>query len=61
MPDGKYYEGKFDKKNRPFDDEAVMHFPDRQTSMTGVYKKGKWAPLNELTVCDETPAEANWS
>ena len=61
MLDGNYYEGKFDKKNRPFDEDAVMHFPQRNASVGGVFKKGKWAPLNDLVVCDETPAEADWT
>jgi len=60
MADGKYYEGKFDKKNRPCDEEAVMHFPERNSSMVGVYKKGKWAPLNDLIECEEVPSDANW-
>jgi hypothetical protein len=60
MADGNYYEGRFDKKNRPSDSEASMHFPGKRISMQGVFKKGKWAPLPDLVVCDEKPHEAEW-
>lgn len=57
MRDGNYYEGLFDKKNRPSDANARMHFPQLGITMSGVFKKGKWAPLNELTVSEEKPAD----
>lgn len=60
MVDGNYFEGKFDKKNRPCDENAVMHFPSRGISMHGVIKKGIWAPLNEFTVDTEAPVDATW-
>lgn len=61
MSDGVYYEGKFDKKNRPSDSNATMHFPEKRTVMAGVYKKGRWAPLNDIHVSEETPAAENWA
>jgi len=60
MADGNYFEGAFDKKNRPCDAEATMHFPPLNMSVQGVFKKGKWAPLNELRVCEERPADEEW-
>jgi len=60
MADGVYYEGRFDKKNRPADSEATMHFPRQAVMMAGVFRKGKWAPLNAVTVSDETPADEQW-
>lgn len=62
MKDGTYFEGKFDKKNRPCDEAGSMHFPRKGISMVGVFQKGRWAPLNELTVSDEVPVEGEaWS
>lgn len=61
MVDGNYFEGTFDKKNRPCDSNATMHFPGKQLTMRGEYKKGRWAPLNELIVSKEVPAEEQWA
>ena len=62
MHDGSYFEGAFDKKNRPCDDHGTMHFPRSKMAVTGVFKKGVWAPLNELVVDNEVPAqEEGWS
>jgi hypothetical protein len=60
MSDGNYYEGLFDTKNRPFCNHASFHFPQRQIAVQGVFRKGKWAPLNEMTVSDEKPEEMTW-
>lgn len=57
LPDGTYYEGKFDRKNRPLDDMASMHYPNLKMSQHGVYKRGVWAPTCELEVCHETPVD----
>ncbi|KAG8342159.1 putative MORN repeat [Trypanosoma vivax] len=55
--DGSYYEGHFNKKNRPCDDEASMHYPSLKMSQTGKFKRGIWAPTSELKVCEETPVD----
>lgn len=61
MCDGNYYEGKFDKKNRPCDVAATLHFPSAKMAVSGVYKKGRWAPLNEFRVSEEVPAAEEWA
>ena len=60
LADGTYYEGHFDKKNRPDDNDAAIIFPRHAIRMTGVYKKKCWAPLNEFIVSAEKPAEHQW-
>ena len=60
MRDGNYFEGKFDSKNRPCDDEGQMHFPERHVAMKGVFKKSVWSPTNEIVVSDEVPVPAEW-
>ncbi|ORC93397.1 uncharacterized protein TM35_000012740 [Trypanosoma theileri] len=57
FPDGTYYEGLFNKKNRPCDDCATMHYPSTKMVQTGVFKRGIWAPSSELMVCGETPID----
>eukprot|EP00758_Cryptobia_borreli_P000989 Tbor_TRINITY_DN1838_c0_g1::TRINITY_DN1838_c0_g1_i1::g.23051::m.23051 len=59
MSDGVYYEGKFDKKNRPGDDAGVMHIPHLNIRMRGSYKMGRWAPTNKLSVSHEVPVDEN--
>mmetsp|Transcript_31713 Transcript_31713/g.36628 ORF Transcript_31713/g.36628 Transcript_31713/m.36628 type:complete len:322 (-) Transcript_31713:271-1236(-) len=62
MRDGTYYEGKFDKKNRPCDEAGSMHFPRKGISMLGAFQKGRWAPLSELHVSEEVPVSTDeWS
>jgi len=60
MPDGNYYEGKFDAKNRPCDDNATIYFTQRHVAATGAFKKGVWAPKNEMTVSDVVPVPPEW-
>jgi hypothetical protein len=60
MRDGNYFEGKFDAKNRPCDDDGQMHFPDRHVAMKGVFRKSVWAPTNDIVVSDEAPVPAEW-
>lgn len=60
MRDGTYFEGKFDSKNRPCDDDGQMHFPDRHVAMKGVFRKGVWSPTNDIVVSDEVPVPADW-
>ena len=61
MHDGTYFEGKFDKKNRPADENGTMVFPRKGIAMQGVFLKGRWAPLNELTVSADVPVdEGTW-
>jgi hypothetical protein len=60
LSDGTYFEGTFDKKNRPMDTDGRMHFPSRQIVLSGVFRKGKWAPHNEVTVSDEKVDEEEW-
>lgn len=57
LPDGTYYEGKFDKKNRPLDNNASMHYPNSKMAQKGVFKRGIWAPARALEVCDEVPVD----
>ncbi|EAO00260.1 hypothetical protein C3747_14g67 [Trypanosoma cruzi] len=57
FPDGTYYEGLFNKKNRPCDDAASMHFPSIKMAQTGVFRRGVWAPSSALQVCEETPVD----
>lgn len=57
LPDGTYYEGKFDKKNRPLDGAASMHYPSLAMAQNGVFKRGVWAPTSELIVCEEMPVD----
>lgn len=57
LPDGTYYEGKFDKKNRPFDNAASMHYPALSMAQNGTFKRGVWAPTSELRVCEEIPVD----
>ncbi|AYU75773.1 hypothetical protein, conserved [Leishmania donovani] len=54
---GSYYEGKFDKKNRPLDDAASLHYPSIQMAQTGAFKRGVWAPTSALQVCSEVPVD----
>lgn len=60
MRDGTYFEGKFDAKNRPCDDEGQMHFPERHVAMKGVFRKAVWSPTNDIVVSDEVPVPAEW-
>ena len=57
MADGIYFEGKFDKKNRPCDPSGTVHFPHLNVSQTGVYKMDRWAPVNEIAINDEVPVD----
>lgn len=59
--DGAYFEGSFDKKNRPMDPAGTMHFPSRNIVLQGEYRKGVWAPSNEITSSEEKPEEAEWA
>lgn len=64
MADGSYYEGKFDAKNRPCDEQGQIHFPRKGIRMVGVFQRNKWAPLAEMVLSEETPAtveDAPWS
>eukprot|EP00759_Apiculatamorpha_spiralis_P017638 PhF_6_TR23789/c0_g1_i1/m.33285/K19755/RSPH1; radial spoke head protein 1 len=58
MCDDITYEGKFEK-NYPQDECGTVHFPNSHLSQKGVYKKGKWAPLQHFDgselVKDELP------
>lgn len=57
LPDGTYYEGKFDKKNRPQDSSASMHYPATKMAQKGVFKRGVWAPTSAMEVCEELPVD----
>lgn len=57
LPGGSYYEGKFDKKNRPLDDAASVHFPGLEMAQTGAFKRGVWAPTSALQICSEVPVD----
>lgn len=57
LPDGTYYEGRFDRKNRPFDTCATMHFPAIEAAQTGVFKRGVWAPTSAIQACTEVPVD----
>ncbi|AAZ10323.1 radial spoke protein RSP10, putative [Trypanosoma equiperdum] len=57
FPDGVYYEGHFNKKNRPCDEAASMHYPALKMAQTGTFKRGTWAPTSALEVCEETPVD----
>jgi hypothetical protein len=61
MPDGAYFEGVFDKKNRPVDPEGKMHFPGREMVVSGAFRKGIWAPQNNIAVSDEKADEEEWA
>lgn len=54
---GAYYEGKFDKKNRPLDDAASIHYPSLEMAQTGTFKRGVWAPTSALQICSEVPVD----
>lgn len=58
LPDGTYYEGKFDKKNRPLDNNAGMHYPSKKMEQKGVFKRGVWEPTSAMVVCGEAPVDA---
>lgn len=57
LPDGTYYEGKFDNKNRPLDEAASMHYPSINMAQIGAFKRGVWAPTSKLDVCTEVPVD----
>ncbi|EPY30892.1 hypothetical protein STCU_02527 [Strigomonas culicis] len=57
LPDGTYYEGKFDEKNRPCDAAASMHYPNIHMAQNGVFKRGVWAPTSELMISEEVPVD----
>ncbi|KPI86010.1 hypothetical protein ABL78_4913 [Leptomonas seymouri] len=57
LPGGSYYEGKFDKKNRPLDDAASMHYPSLEMAQMGAFKRGVWAPSSALHICSEVPVD----
>ncbi|EPY39345.1 hypothetical protein AGDE_01204 [Angomonas deanei] len=57
LPDGTYYEGKFDQKNRPRDDAASMHFPSIHMAQNGIFKRGVWAPTSGLFESEEVPVD----
>ncbi|CCW68842.1 unnamed protein product [Phytomonas sp. Hart1] len=57
LQDGTYYEGKFDKLNRPLDTNASMHYPRIKLTQFGTFKRGLWAPTSQLQVCDEVPID----
>lgn len=42
--DGTFYEGAFDKKNRPEDQEGAWHFPKHGLMQTGPLVNGRWKP-----------------
>eukprot|EP01084_Bolivina_argentea_P174534 302322_1 len=41
---GVFYEGAFDKKNRPEDPEGAFHFPKHGLMQSGPYVNGRWRP-----------------
>ena len=62
MQDGIYFEGKFDKRNRPCDANGTMHFPHLAMSIDGDFRMGRWAPLSTLQTNGEVPVdESAWA
>eukprot|EP01002_Notosolenus_urceolatus_P001311 NODE_1333_length_1465_cov_223.670904_g1106_i0.p1 GENE.NODE_1333_length_1465_cov_223.670904_g1106_i0~~NODE_1333_length_1465_cov_223.670904_g1106_i0.p1 ORF type:complete len:358 (+),score=89.90 NODE_1333_length_1465_cov_223.670904_g1106_i0:293-1366(+) len=41
---GIFYEGSFDKKNRPEDPDGAWHFPKHGLMQAGTYVNGRWRP-----------------
>ena len=57
MRDGNFFEGKFDKKNRPCDPAGTLHFPAHRMAVPGVFSNGVWTPSRHIFVDGEVPAD----